>query len=59
MFLSPLLVAGCDIGDQVYVCLSICLSTISIKVCFSTAVIASSDKPCIVIVLDILYEHAL
>ena len=58
-FSSNLLVAGCDIGVQVYFCLSICLSTISIKMCFSTAVTATSDKPCILIVLDILFEHAL
>ena len=65
--LSHLLVAVCDMGVRIsvrsFVSPSVRLSTIyvesSIKVHFSVAEIAENIKPCIVIVLSILFKNAL
>ena len=60
IFLSHLLIAGCNIAVQLSVFLSLHpsvhqgLSTIN----FSVPMIARIMKPCIVIVLDILYKLA-
>ena len=64
--LSHLLnIAGCDIGAQISVRLSVHPSTftskfdIYVKVfVFSALVIAVTVKPCVVIVLDIPFKHA-
>ena len=58
--LSHQLVAGCDTGVRISVSPSVCQQFMSIlAVHFSVAVIAGSVKPCIVIVFDILFKHAL
>ena len=72
LFLSHLLIAGCDIGVQISVRPSVrptvrpsCPSTFTSKFdiyvevfVFSASVIAVTMKPCIVIVLDIPFKHA-
>ena len=58
IFLSHLLIAGCDIGvNFLSVSSFVRPSTIHVQVLFSAAVIAGSMKTSIVIVLDILYKH--
>ena len=60
LFLSHLLIAGCDIGVQISVHLFVRPSVnIYVEVfAFSALVIAVTVKPCIVIVLDIPFKHA-
>ena len=65
--ISAAFVTGYDIGVRISarssVCPSVRLSTIyvesSIEVHFSEAVIARNVKPCVIIVLAILFKHAL
>ena len=69
LFLSHLLIAGCDIGVQIsvrpFVRPTVRPSTFTSKFdiyvevfVFSTLVIAGTVKPCIVIVLDIPFKQA-
>ena len=65
LFLSHLLIAGCDIGVQIsvrpfvrpFVRPSV-RQHLRRSLVFSTSEIAASLKPCIVIVLDIPFKHA-
>ena len=65
LFLSHLLMAGCDIGVQISVrpyvrpfVRPFARQHLRRSLVFSTSVIAASLKPCIVIVLDIPFKHA-
>ena len=61
LFLSHLLIAGCDIGVQISVRPLVRPSVrqhLRRSLVFSTSVIAARVKPCIVIVLDIPFKHA-
>ena len=65
LFLSHLLIAGCDIGVQISVrpyvrsfVRSFVRQHLRRSLVFSTSKIAASLKPCIVIVPDIPFKHA-
>ena len=61
LFLSHLLIAGCDIGVQISVrpfVRSFVRQHLRRSLVFSTSEIAASLKPCIVIVSDIPFKHA-
>ena len=66
LFLSHLLIAGCDIGVQIsvrpyvrsFVRAFVRPSTFTSSLVFLTSEIAASLKPCIVIVPDIPFKHA-
>ena len=61
LFLSHLLIAGCDIGVQISVRPFVRPSVrqhLRRSLVFSTSVIVTSVKHCIVIVIDISFKHA-
>ena len=59
LFLSHLLIAGCDTGVQISIRSFVCPSTFTSKFSFlDIRELAESLKPCIVIFPDIPFKHA-